>query len=1113
MGRLLRASAILIISVFGGLASGQVSVLTQHNDVARTGQNPNETILNTSNVTVSQFGKLFARTVDGQIYAQPLYLQGLAIGGKTRNVVFVATEHNSVYAFDADDPTASTALWQVNLGTSVPSGDVCVGVSSSFCPYVDMTPEIGITATPVIDPSTGTIYVVAKTKNTSNSTYHFNLHALDVLSGAEKFAGPVEIAATNFKALNQHNRPGLLLLNGMAYAAFGSVGDVSPWHGWIFGFNSSNLSSPSVVFNATPNGCCGGIWGGGGGLAADVDNIYAMTGNGNFDANTGGSDYGDSVLKLSTSTSLGVADYFTPDDQATLFSNDTDLGSGNPLLLPGTSLLVAGGKDGILRLINTGSMGKFNPTFNADVQEFQATAGQIFGSFVYANSPSFGPAVYLWGSGDKMKAWAFNGSTFNTTPVSQGTLSNTSGETTHAPLSISSNQNQTGSGIVWTVKPAADPGHQTVSGTLYAFDANNLSRELWDSSQNASRDALGNYAKFCPPTIANGKVYMATFSKQLVVYGLLAPPTPSIRFMQVNAATPQSVIASVSVPYASSQNAADLNIVVVGWNDTTSSVSSVTDKLGNVYTLAVGPTTASGARQSIYYAKNIKGGSNTVNVAFNQAAAYPDIRVLEYAGADTTNPLDVTAAAVGSGTTANSGSATTTAANDLIVGADTIATGTPGPGTGFIARIITTHDSDLAEDKTGTTAGSYSATAPLSPSGYWVMQMAAFKLAGTGGSAPAPTVSSVSPSSGPTNGGTAVTITGANFAAGATVTFGGTAATNVNVASSTSITATTPANAAGAVSVVVTNTGGQSGTLTSGFTYTAPAPTVSSVSPNSGSTNGGTAVTIAGSNFAAGATVTFGGTAATNVNIVSSTSITATTPAHAAGTVNVVVTNTGGQSGTLSSGFTYTSSTSTPISFVQVAAATPQTASSTVSVAYKVAQTAGDLNIVVVGWNDTTSSVNSLTDTLGNTYSLAVGPTTASGARQSIYYAKNIKGGSNTVTVAFNQAAVAVDLRVLEYKGLSPTSPLDVTAAAVGSSTTASSGSATTTSANELIFGADTIATGTPGPGTGFTTRIITSPDSDIAEDKIVSATGAYSATAPVSPSGYWVMQMATFRQ
>jgi len=201
----------------------------------------------------------------------------------------------------------------------------------------------------------------------------------------------------------------------------------------------------------------------------------------------------------------------------------------------------------------------------------------------------------------------------------------------------------------------------------------------------------------------------------------------SIRFVQVNAATPQSLISSVPVPYKNSEAAGDLNVVVVGWNDTTSSVSSVTDTLGNAYSVAVGPTTASGARQSIYYAKNIKGGSNTVTVNFNQAAAYPDIRVLEYSGASTTSPVDVTASAVGSSTSASSGSATTTTANELIFGADTIATGTPGPGAGFTSRIITSPDSDIAEDKNVSTVGSYSATAPVSPSGYWVMQMVTFK--------------------------------------------------------------------------------------------------------------------------------------------------------------------------------------------------------------------------------------------------------------------------------------------------------------------------------------------------------------------------------------------------
>jgi len=260
--------------------------------------------------------------------------------------------------------------------------------------------------------------------------------------------------------------------------------------------------------------------------------------------------------------------------------------------------------------------------------------------------------------------------------------------------------------------------------------------------------------------------------------------------------------------------------------------------------------------------------------------------------------------------------------------------------------------------------------------------------------------------------------------------------------------------------------------------------------------------------------VTFGGTAATNVSVVSSTQITATTPAHAAGAVNVVVTNTGGPSGTLTNGFTYTTSTGNPITFVQVAAATPQGSFATVAVGpLTKTQTAGNLNLVVVGWNDTTSSVSSVTDSLGNTYLLAVGPTTASGARQSIYYAKNIKGGSNTVTVTFSQAAAYPDIRVLEYSGASTTSPVDVTAAAVGSSTTASCGPVTTTAANELIFAADTIATGTPGPGSGFTARIITTHDSDLAEDKPAATAGAYSATAPVSPGGYWVIQMVTIKQ
>jgi hypothetical protein len=372
----------------------------------------------------------------------------------------------------------------------------------------------------------------------------------------------------------------------------------------------------------------------------------------------------------------------------------------------------------------------------------------------------------------------------------------------------------------------------------------------------------------------------------------------------------------------------------------------------------------------------------------------------------------------------------------------------------------------------------------------------------------APTVASVTPASGSTLGGTAITITGTNFVAGATVSVGGTAATGVVVNSSTSISATTPAHAAGAVSVAVTNPDTQSGTRASAFTYVSTAPTLTSLSPTSGLTTGGTAVTLTGTNFVAGATVTFGGTPATGVVVNSATSISATTPAHAAGTVAVTVTNPDTQSATLANGFVYGTVVTVPISFVQVASATPQSSPTAVTVAYPSAQTAGDLNVVVVGINDTTTTVQSVQDTAGNVYTRAIGPTVGGGLQQSIYYAPNIIGGTNSVTVTFNGAAPYPDIRILQYRGVSA---VDVTAGASGSGTTTNSGAATTTSSNALVFGASMVSSWTMGAGTGFTARIITPIDSDIAEDRIITAAGSYSATSSIA-SGAWVMQMVIFK-
>lgn len=710
--RMIVALTLWLVSDISVLLA-QTPVLTQHNDSGRTGQNLNETVLNTSNVNVNQFGKLFSMTVDGQIYAQPLYVSQVTISGAVHNVVYVATENDSVYAFDADN---GVLLWHASTGTPVPSTAIC-------CNYLNMTPSIGITATPVIDLGSNTMYVVAKSEDTTNGTFHQKLHALDIATGAEKFGAPVEITASvagsggssingiiNFDPLHQLNRPGLLLLNGIVYLGFGSTGDKPDWHGWVLGYNATTLQQVAV-YNDTPNGDQAGIWEGGQGLVADsASNIYVMTGNGTFDVNTGGSDYGDSVLKLGTSSGLVVLDYFTPDTQNTLNSLDLDLGGGGLMLIPGTSLVVGGGKDGILRLISTNNMGKFNMTSNNDVQEFQATSGHIMGGPVYWNSPNNGPVIYLWGPGDYLKAFAFANGALQTSPVSKSTMTIPAGNSNASPMSVSANGSQAGTGIIWAPGSySGDADSQIVPGILRALDASNVSTELWNSKQNA-RDDLGNYAKFCPPTIANGKVYLATFSNQLVVYGLLSaiPPPTRLAFGQ----QPTNTQASSSISPAVTVKVEDANNNVVQ-----SSTASVA--------LTVGTNPGGG----------MLSGTTTMS-AVNGVATFSDLSIRN----------------TGMGYTLVATSATLTQA----------------------------------------TSSTFNIT---------------------------PRVSSVSPGSGTRNGGTAVTIAGAGFISGATVTFGGNSATKVGVISTTSITATTPAHAVGPVNVVVTNPDGTSGTLTNGFNY------------------------------------------------------------------------------------------------------------------------------------------------------------------------------------------------------------------------------------------------------------------------------------------------------
>lgn len=510
-------------------AESGINVLTHHNDNRRTGANLKETILNTANVNSKQFGKLFSRDVDGYVYAQPLYVSGLEFpDGDIRNAVYVATERNSVYAFDADDAEAEAPLWHVNLGMPVPSTDIADV-------YRDLIPEVGITSTPVIDRAGGTIYVVAKSKDIERGTWHHRLHALDIATGEEEPGSPVEITAVaagtgagsvdgiiRFDPLFSLNRPGLLLLNGVVYVAFGSHGGHGDYHGWLMGYDAGTLEQVAV-FNTTPDGIGGSIWQSGQGPAVDDEgNIYVITGNGPFDVNRGGRNYGDSVLKFSTANGLELIDTFTPGNADVLEELDLDLGSGGPVLLPGVNRLVFTGKDTLFRVLDTNRLGGFDPEIDRVVQQFQVSTRRMFSAPVYRESPVYGPVIYYWAGGDYLKVMKLINGRFLESPLAQSDIENVRGISNASPLSLSADGMKQGTGIVWaTASTGGDANRQTVPGVLRAIDADDVTRELWNSLDNIERDDVGNFAKFCPPTVANGKVFVATFSGKLHVYGLL----------------------------------------------------------------------------------------------------------------------------------------------------------------------------------------------------------------------------------------------------------------------------------------------------------------------------------------------------------------------------------------------------------------------------------------------------------------------------------------------------------------------------------------------------------------------------------------------------------------
>jgi fibronectin type 3 domain-containing protein len=497
-------------------------VFTHHNDNARTGQNLNETVLTHANVNASAFGKLASYSIDGIAHASPLYVAGVNIPGLgLRNVVYVATEHDSVYAFDADG-RGTTPLWHDTfLGpgvTTVSNTDV-----GECC---DIAPEIGITGTPVINPATGTMYVVVKTKEGTNN-YVQRLHALDIATGAEKLGGPVVIQATvpgtgadstngqlAFNSFRENQRTALLLHNNIVYFGFGSHGDNQPYHGWLLGYDATTLQRV-VAYTTTPNGEGGGIWQSGGGLAIDsAGNFYFATGDGTCTANAGGKDYGNSFLRYNPAT--GVADSFTPRDQAFLDTNNLDLDAGGMILLPDQPgahphLLVSAGKNGTIYLVDRDNMGGYSTTTNRNVQTLENIFP--FGTPLPGNYSSpvyFNGTVYFGPVSDVVQAFKLTNGLLSTAPTS------TTAQSYPYPggaLSISANGSS--NGILWTVRK-----NGTAAGTLHAYDAANLANELYNSDQAAgARDALDAAAKFSVPVVINGRVYVASEGR-LTIFGL-----------------------------------------------------------------------------------------------------------------------------------------------------------------------------------------------------------------------------------------------------------------------------------------------------------------------------------------------------------------------------------------------------------------------------------------------------------------------------------------------------------------------------------------------------------------------------------------------------------------
>ncbi len=497
----------------GASAQGRVDVLTQHNDNARTGVNLQETVLSPGNVNRLQFGMLFKRGVDDQIYTQPLVVTGVNVGGGTRDLVYVTTVNNSVYAFDANDAEATVPVWHVNFGTPA-------NLHSTDFGCLDINGQMGIIGTPVIDKARGVLYVVALTRAGAaagpRTGFTQRLHALDLATGADLPESPVTITAADFNPLMQNQRPALLLANDTVYVGYASHCDREPYHGFLMAYDAKTLTQNGLL-NTSPTGTEASIWQSGQGPAADEQgNVYVVTGNGSWD---GVQNFSESFLKLSPA--LKLLDWFTPSDHEALDKSDTDLNSSGATLIPGTHLVLGGGKAGVLYTLDARKFGHLGDEHA--IQHFQATKSHLH-SLVYWQSAKAGNLLYVWGQRDKAKVYRLEGDKLTEAPAMMRDVPNEGHP--GAMLSLSANGNK--DGILWAaIHATGDSWHESRPGVLHAYDADDIRHELWNSLEMPLRDDCGEYSKMAPPTVANGKVYLASFGTenvgtgQFCVYSLL----------------------------------------------------------------------------------------------------------------------------------------------------------------------------------------------------------------------------------------------------------------------------------------------------------------------------------------------------------------------------------------------------------------------------------------------------------------------------------------------------------------------------------------------------------------------------------------------------------------